>query len=66
MLQTPELNVRRPLVVTVDQAAEMLAISSRTVWRLISTGALPAVRFGRSTRIRVEAIDALIARGGTP
>ena len=66
MLQTPELNVRRPLVVTVVQAAEMLAISRRTGWRLNSPGALPAVRFGRSTRIRVEAIDALIARGGTP
>jgi len=66
MLQTKETITRRPLVVTVDQAAEMLATSRRTVWRLISTGDLPAVRIRGSTRIRIEAIDALIARGGTP
>ena len=51
-------------LVTVQQAAEMLAISERSAWRLVSTGALKSIKLGRSTRIRVESIDRLIERGG--
>lgn len=32
------------------QAAEMLAISERTVWELTNRGDLPCIRLGRSVR----------------
>jgi len=43
---------------TIDETAEILNVSSRTVRRLIDSGALPVHRFGRSVRIS----DADIAR----
>ena len=66
MLQTQEPRTRRPLVVTVKEAADLLAISERTAWRLVSTGELKSVRIGRARRIRVESIETLIAQGGAP
>lgn len=53
-----------PKLVTVPRAAELLAISERSAWRLVSTGQLQAVKLGRSTRVKVESIDRLIDRGG--
>ena len=43
---------------TIDETAEILNVSSRTVRRLINSGTLPVHRFGRSVRIS----DADIAR----
>ncbi len=54
----------RPRLVTVPRAAELLAVSPRLVWRLIASGDLDVVRLGRATRVKVESIDQLIARGG--
>jgi excisionase family DNA binding protein len=54
----------RPRLVTVPLAAELLAVSPRLVWRLIASGDLDVVRLGRATRVKVESIDQLIARGG--
>lgn len=65
MPQTEEPRTQRPLVVTVREASELLAISERTVWRLVATGKLKAIRLCRARRIRVEAIETLLARGGT-
>jgi excisionase family DNA binding protein len=36
---------------TIDETAEMINVSSRTVRRLIDSGKLPVHRFGRSVRI---------------
>lgn len=38
----------------------MLGVSLRTVDELISKGDIPVVRFGRSVRIRISAIDCLV------
>jgi excisionase family DNA binding protein len=46
---------------TIDQTAEMINVSSRTVRRLIDSGKLPAHRFGRSVRISDSDIALLIA-----
>lgn len=54
----------RPKLVTIRRAAELLAISERSAWRLASTGELTTVKLGRSTRVKVESIDRLIERGG--
>ena len=53
-----------PKLLTVPDAAQMLSISERSTWRLVSTGELSSVKLGRSTRITVESIDRLIERGG--
>jgi excisionase family DNA binding protein len=42
---------------TLDQAAEELGASLRTVRRLVSSGQLPAVRIGNSRTIRIDRDD---------
>jgi excisionase family DNA binding protein len=48
-------------LVTLCEAAEILAVSVKTVRRYIAVGDLDAVRLGRRTiRVRVESLDELI------
>ena len=42
---------------TVAEVARVLRISNMTVYRLISSGQLPAVRVGKSYRLREEDVD---------
>lgn len=42
---------------TVAEVARLLRVSNMTVYRLISAGELPAVRVGRSYRLREEDVD---------
>ncbi|MFZ0058492.1 MAG: helix-turn-helix domain-containing protein [Acidimicrobiales bacterium] len=46
---------------TVGEVAQTLRISNMTVYRLISSGQLPAVRVGKSYRLRDEDVDAYLA-----
>jgi excisionase family DNA binding protein len=46
---------------TVQEVAELLRVSSMTVYRLIKAGDLPAVRVGRSFRVRDTDVDAYLA-----
>ena len=46
---------------TIDETAELLSVSKRTVQRLIELGALRAHRLGRSVRISDADIAALLA-----
>ena len=46
---------------TVAEVAEMMRVSNMTVYRLVHSGDLPAVRFGRSFRIPESAVVAAIA-----
>lgn len=45
---------------TVAEVAEMMRVSNMTVYRLVHSGDLPAVRFGRSFRIPESAVVAVI------
>lgn len=45
---------------TVAEVAEMMRVSSMTVYRMVHSGDLPAVRFGRSFRIPESAVVAAI------
>ncbi|MCU1597505.1 MAG: hypothetical protein QOK08_2040 [Actinomycetota bacterium] len=45
---------------TVAEVAEMMRVSNMTVYRLVHSGELPAVRFGRSFRIPESAVAAVI------
>lgn len=47
--------------VTVAEVAGELRVSNMTVYRLIQAGQLPAVRVGRSYRIRAADFDRYLA-----
>jgi excisionase family DNA binding protein len=42
---------------TVSEVAAVLRVSNMTVYRLVSSGELPAVKVGRSLRLPVEEVD---------
>jgi excisionase family DNA binding protein len=46
---------------TIDETAELLSVSAKTVRRLIDSGALRVHRFGRAVRIADEDIAVLLA-----
>ncbi|MBC7773779.1 MAG: helix-turn-helix domain-containing protein [Pyrinomonadaceae bacterium] len=48
----------------VPEASKELAVSVRSVWRLVSSGTLDKVRIGRSVRITRESINRFIQQGG--
>lgn len=52
----------RPAFVTVAEVAGIMRVSTMTVYRLIKAGDLPAVRVGKSYRIREDDVDAYLAR----
>ena len=45
---------------TVAEVATLMRVSNMTVYRLVHSGELPAVRFGRSFRIPESAVAAAI------
>jgi excisionase family DNA binding protein len=47
---------------TVAEVAEMMRVSNMTVYRLVHSGELPAIRFGRSFRIPESAVAAAVQR----
>jgi excisionase family DNA binding protein len=47
---------------TVQEVATTLRVSSMTVYRLIKSGELAAVRVGRSFRVREEDVDTYLAQ----
>jgi excisionase family DNA binding protein len=51
----------RSRYVTVAEVAGQLRVSNMTVYRLVQSGHLPAVRVGRSYRIREEDVDSYLA-----
>lgn len=46
---------------TVTEVADMMRVSRMTVYRMIHAGELPAVRFGRSYRVPLEAVQSIVA-----
>jgi excisionase family DNA binding protein len=47
--------------VTVAEVADLLRVSNMTVYRLVQSGQLPAVRVGRSYRIREADVNRYLA-----
>jgi excisionase family DNA binding protein len=45
---------------TVAEVADMMRVSNMTVYRLVHSGELPAIRFGRSFRIPETAVEAVL------
>jgi len=46
---------------TVQEVADLVRVSTMTVYRLIKAGDLPAVRVGRSFRVREQDVDVYLA-----
>lgn len=51
---------QRPRYLTVAEVAKDMRVSTMTVYRLIKSGELGAVRVGKSYRIRVTDLDAFL------
>lgn len=49
---------------TVGEVAEMMRVSTMTVYRLVHSGELPAVRFGRSFRIPESSVSQIVYQAG--
>ena len=50
-----------PVVLTPAEAMEVLGVGKNTIYRLLNSGKLPAIRIGRSWRITLEAIQTFIS-----
>lgn len=51
----------RARFLTVAEVAGLLRVSTMTVYRLIKAGEMPAVRVGKSYRVRDDDVDAYLA-----
>jgi len=49
--------VMQPLLLTVPQVAQVLNMGRSKVYELITVGDLPVLRFGKSVRVRVSALE---------
>ena len=52
---------RLPVVLTAAEAMDVLGVGKNTMYRLLKSGELPAVRIGRTWRINLENIRAFLA-----
>ncbi|MDH4143890.1 MAG: helix-turn-helix domain-containing protein [Acidimicrobiia bacterium] len=52
----------RAQFLTVAEVADQMRVSTMTVYRLIKADELPAVRIGRSYRLRQADVDRFLAR----
>lgn len=52
-----------PVYVSLDEAAQMMSLSTRTIRRRISDGTIPAYQCGgRAIRIRLDELEAALRR----
>lgn len=50
----------RPLLLTVQQAAEMIGIGRSTLYRILERGEIHSVHIGASRRIPLEAVEKFV------
>lgn len=70
MLQNDEQRLDEVVLLTVSEVAMTLRVSKMTIYRLVNSGTLPAIRVGRSFRIPEQAVhaylrDAYVGDSGT-
>ena len=63
---TPDPDLSLPTLHTVNQAGRILGLSPYTVYRLIQTNELPAVRIGCNIRISSDQLFDVMTRGTRP
>lgn len=59
---TVKPHVRDPLL-TVTEVAALMHVSNMTVYRLIKSGDLAAIRVGKNYRLRASDVNEYLARG---
>ena len=52
-----EQNFSNAKFLTVAEVAQVMRVSKMTVYRLVHSGEMPAVRFGRSYRVPEQAVE---------
>lgn len=52
-----------PVFLTVAEVAGMMRVSKMTVYRMVHSGELPAMRVGRSFRVPEKAVEEYLAAG---
>ncbi len=52
-----------PRFLTVAEVADLMRVSRMTVYRMVHSGQLPAIRMGRSFRVPSRVVDEMIAAG---
>jgi excisionase family DNA binding protein len=57
----PTTSTTQPLLVSIKQAAAMLALSRSSIYLLMDSGELSPVRIGRSVRFTVEQLEQFVA-----
>ncbi|MHB8781385.1 MAG: helix-turn-helix domain-containing protein [Candidatus Geothermincolia bacterium] len=50
-------------LLTVSEVADILRVSNMTVYRLIKSGQIPAIRVGKNYRIDETDVNAYLTRG---
>ena len=50
-----------PRFLTVPEVAEQMRVSNMTVYRLLHSGELPAIRVGRSFRVPAQALESYLS-----
>ena len=61
MVRLNKADHAKAMFLTVAEVATLLRVSNMTVYRLISAGDLPAVRVGKSYRLREDDVDKYLA-----
>jgi excisionase family DNA binding protein len=62
--QSPASGAHESLLLTADEVAQLLGISTRTLWRLCSAGRCPPpLRIGGNTRWRRAEVECWVAEG---
>ena len=56
-MSADESNFSNAQFLTVAEVAERMRVSKMTVYRLVHSGEMPAVRFGRSFRVPEAAVE---------
>ncbi len=57
---TVERDLKQVRFLTVAEVAAIMRVSKMTVYRLVHSGEMPAVRVGRSFRVPQDAVDAYL------
>ena len=65
MIQLAQSQHAKARFLTVAEVAGLLRVSTMTVYRLIKAGSLPAVRVGKSYRVREDDVDRYLASSYT-
>ncbi len=64
--QSVRINLDPPLLLRAEEAAHLLGLGRSTVFGLLASGELPAVRVGRSVRVSRAAVERFIAGREAP